>query len=141
LRDGRLTQLSADHSLVAEMVRAGRMAETEARRHPDRHVITRALGIGDHVEVDCWQLVARGGDRYLLCSDGLTGELSEDAVASILRSDDPPQTVADRLVTRAVEAGGRDNVSVVVVDLDALPMDEADDDATNPLPDPEAERP
>jgi PPM family protein phosphatase len=138
-RDGHLTQLSADHSLVAEMVRSGRIGASEARTHPDRHVITRALGIGEDVEVDTWELLARSGDRYLLCSDGLTGELDEAVVAEILRSDDPPQAVADRLVNEAVEAGGRDNVSVVVVDIDDLTPGEADRDATNPRPEPEAD--
>jgi PPM family protein phosphatase len=134
-RDGQLIQLSADHSLVAEMVRSGRIAAAEARTHPDRHVITRALGISVDVEVDCWELLARSGDRYLLCSDGLTGELSEDAVANILRSLDSPQVVAERLVSQAVEAGGRDNVSVVVVDIEDLNPGELDTDATNPRPD------
>jgi protein phosphatase len=128
-----MIQLSADHSLVAELVRSGQLAPAQARDHPDRHVITRALGIDSPLEVDCWQLVARDGDRYLLCSDGLTTELSEDAIGATLGSQEDPQIAADELVSLTLAVGARDNVSVVIIDVGQVESEPGD--ATNPRPD------
>lgn len=110
-------QLTADHSLVAEWEREGRITAAQAATHPNRNVITRALGIDDEVEVDRWELNPAPGDRYLLCSDGLTNELLDGEIAAVLRDTADPQVAAEELVTRANAAGGRDNVTVVVVDV------------------------
>ncbi|MFF1572402.1 PP2C family protein-serine/threonine phosphatase [Leifsonia sp. NPDC058292] len=116
LWDGRaLTQLSVDHSAVQELVDAGLITEAQAAVHPERNVITRALGAEDLVDTDTMLLPQRGRQTFLVCSDGLTKELSDERIARILADsmgDDP----ADALVTAAIEAGGRDNVTVVVVE-------------------------
>ncbi|MCU1460243.1 MAG: putative serine/threonine protein phosphatase [Acidimicrobiales bacterium] len=112
-----LVRISEDHSLVEELVREGRLSAEEAQVHPQRSVITRALGLGPDVEVDSWQLLPFAGDRVLLCSDGLTNEVSEDRIASTLRRLADPQEAADDLVRQARESGGGDNISVVVVDV------------------------
>lgn len=111
LRDNELTQLTKDHSLHAELEAAGR---SEARDAP-RNVITRALGAGDSRH-DSWLLPMQTGDRILVCSDGLTNELGDDEILGVLTVGGRPESVADELVQRACEAGGRDNITVVVVD-------------------------
>ncbi|MBK8732764.1 MAG: serine/threonine-protein phosphatase [Actinomycetales bacterium] len=118
LARGVLEQVSVDHSEVQELVESGSIDKEQARTHAQRSVITRALGAGlqgDPV-VDQWLLLAATGDRLLVCSDGLTGELSDPFLAATLASVEDPQAAADALVTAAVEAGGRDNVTAVVVD-------------------------
>ena len=112
-----LEQVSVDHSVAQEMVEAGVIAPEQVVTHPDRHVLTRALGTGEPPEPDYWLLPAGGGDRLLVCTDGLVREVSYDELARALAADDGPQVVADRLVTTAVARGGRDNISVVVVDV------------------------
>jgi len=127
--DGVLCQHTTDHSLVESLVRDGRLTRAEAAVHPQRNIITRALGIDERVLVDAWELVPVKGDRYLLCSDGLFNEVDEDEICGVLTSFGPAQEAADELVDRAVGAGGRDNISVVVVDIvdaeigDAPPSD------------------
>jgi protein phosphatase len=108
-------QISTDHSLVQELVDRGSISEREALSHPQRHVITRALGIGPQVEADVALLPVAAGDRFLLCSDGLTGEVSDERIAAMMSGDAPASDVADRLVSAAVAHGGSDNVTVVVV--------------------------
>jgi PPM family protein phosphatase len=128
LADGSLEQVSVDHSVVQELVDAGRIAPHEAAGHPERHVITRAVGTGALPNPDYWLLPAGPADRMLLCSDGLTQELDDDAIRYLLMDQPEPQTAAQILVQAAVEAGGRDNVTVVVVDAGdglAAPVDEA----------------
>jgi PPM family protein phosphatase len=117
LQDGELSQLTEDHSLVEELVREGRLSREEADVHPQRSMITRALGLEYDVEVDNWQLLPYPGDRLLLCSDGLTSELSDDRIASVLRRLADPAEAAGELVEAAKAAGGHDNVTVVVVDV------------------------
>jgi protein phosphatase len=112
-----LVRITEDHSLVEELVREGRITAEEAQTHPQRSVITRALGLGPDVEVDTWQLLPFAGDRVLLCSDGLTNEVSDDRIASTLRRLADPQEAADELVRLAREGGGNDNITVVVVDV------------------------
>ncbi|MDQ2587286.1 PP2C family protein-serine/threonine phosphatase [Saccharothrix yanglingensis] len=112
---GALTLLTEDHSETAEMVASGALTPEQARTSPRRHVITRTLG-SVRSEPDQWVFPAVGGDRFLLCSDGLTGELEDTEVAEVLRNAPDAQRAADELVRRAVAAGGRDNVTVVVVD-------------------------
>jgi protein phosphatase len=117
LRDGELERLTHDHSLVDEMVRAGRLTPEEAEVHPQRSIITRALGPEAEVEVERMTYPARSGDVYLICSDGLTTMVPEDALASILRGRSSLRQAAEELVKAANEAGGRDNVTVVLFRL------------------------
>ncbi|HET6795043.1 MAG TPA: Stp1/IreP family PP2C-type Ser/Thr phosphatase [Acidimicrobiales bacterium] len=117
-KDGELTQLTADHTLVEEMVRAGELSEAEAVGHPHRHVLTRALGIEPELSVDSWLLDPAGGDRILLCSDGLINEVRDGDIASVLREVADPEEAAARLVALAHEHGGTDNITAVVVDID-----------------------
>jgi protein phosphatase len=116
-RHGRLRRVTVDHSYVQELVATGHITEDEARDHPRRNIITRALGIEPEVRVDWWTLPLIKGDRFLLCSDGLVDEVDDVDIASTLTLEGDPQVAADRLVEKANEAGGRDNVTVVVVDV------------------------
>src|SRR5437870_10578968 len=117
LQQGELSQLTEDHSLVEELVREGRLSPEDAIDHPQRSMITRALGLEPDVEVDSWQLLPFAGDRVLLCSDGLTNEISDDRIESTLRRLGDPQEAADELVRLARDAGGGDNITVIVVDV------------------------
>ncbi|HEV7493771.1 Stp1/IreP family PP2C-type Ser/Thr phosphatase [Baekduia sp.] len=114
LRDGELTQLTDDHSLVGELVRRGQISAEEAEDHPQRSIITRALGIEGEVVVDHFSWPVRDGDLFLLCSDGLTGMVSDAGVAEILAGAPSLAVAAQRLVTAANEAGGRDNITVIL---------------------------
>ncbi|MBB5641651.1 PP2C family protein-serine/threonine phosphatase [Cryobacterium roopkundense] len=121
-QDGELAQLSVDHSAVQEMVDAGLITAEEAEKHPERNVITRAIGADEFVDADVWLLPAIGRHAFLICSDGLTKELDEREIAEVLRShrpsDSDPRGLADILVDEALERGGHDNVSVVFVEAD-----------------------
>ena len=119
LRDGELTQVSEDHNLVEEAVRSGELSPEEARNHPQRNIVTRALGIGANVTIDGDRVDLVEGDRYLLCSDGLSDLVEDDTIASILRRLADPSDAAKELVRVANEAGGRDNITVVVADVEA----------------------
>jgi protein phosphatase len=112
-----LQQLTEDHSLVAQLVRDGTLTESQADRHPQRNVLTRALGIDPDVAVDAWEVLPFAGDRFVLCSDGLSNELTDDQIAAVLRRLADPQEAANELVRLANENGGRDNITVVVVDI------------------------
>lgn len=114
--DELFEQVSVDHSVVQELVDAGELTPQQAREHPYRHMITRALGAGPMSEPDYWLIPAEAGDRMLVCSDGLTNEVADPELERILRTASSPQEACDALVARALESGGRDNVSVVVVD-------------------------
>ena len=116
LREGLLRQLTTDHTLVERMIRSGEITEAEADVHPHKNVLTRALGTDQHVEVDEDAVELIDGDRLLLCSDGLTGMVTEDQIQAILETTESPQQAADRLVKAANRAGGIDNISVVVID-------------------------
>jgi serine/threonine protein phosphatase PrpC len=111
----RLEQISLDHSLVAEQVRMGRMTQAEARNSPLHNVITRALGTESTVEPDLFELEAAPGDLFLLCSDGLTNELADSLIASILAADLPLDELCALLVDAANRAGGRDNITCLLV--------------------------
>jgi protein phosphatase len=113
-RRGELTRLTQDHSLVDELVRQGKLTEEQAAEHPQRSIITRALGPEPEVEVDTWTYPVHVGDVLLLCSDGLTSMISEERVAEVLRSSDTLEDAADELIQEANEAGGRDNITVVL---------------------------
>ena len=112
-----LQQLTEDHSLVAQLVRDGTLTESQADRHPQRNVLTRALGIDPQLAVDAWEVLPFAGDRFVLCSDGLSNELTDDQIAAVLRRLADPQEAANELVRLANENGGRDNITVVVVDI------------------------
>ena len=115
--DGLLSQITVDHSLAEEMVRTGELSQSEAAVHPHRHILTRALGVSDDVAVDLWRIQPSRGDRFLLCSDGLTNELDETQIAEVLSTVADPQEAADLLVRAARTHGGSDNITVVVVDV------------------------
>lgn len=115
--NGELEQMTDDHSLVAALVREGRITEQEAEEHPQRNILTRALGIDHQVAVDAWEVAPYVGDRWVLCSDGLFNEVSVDQMASVLRRLADPDEAARELVRLANDGGGRDNITVLVVDL------------------------
>ena len=117
LRDGELERLTQDHSLVEELVRQGKLTEEEAETHPQRSIITRALGPEPEVDVETFTHPARSGDVYLLCSDGLTGMVGEDRVAEILREARSLEAAGRKLIEEANENGGRDNITVVLFRL------------------------
>lgn len=130
-----LEQLSVDHSAVQELVDAGQITELAARSHPERNVITRAVGAEDLVDADVWLLPIGGAQSFVLCSDGLTKELDDTAIARLLAeygSDGAahPATIADALVDAANRAGGKDNITVVVLDC-SIEGAHLDDDNTN----------
>ena len=117
LRDGELQQLTDDHNVPGELLRRGELTAEQAAVHPQRNLVTRVLGIEDEVEVDVWQLLPYAGDRFLLASDGLFGEISDDDVATVLRTESDPDAAARKLVDMARDAGGHDNITVVIVDV------------------------
>jgi len=124
--DGQLTQITVDHSLAEEMVRSGEISETEAAVHPHRHILTRALGVSEDVVVDLWRIQPSRGDRFLLCSDGLTNELEPPQITEVLATVPDPQVAADLLVRAARTHGGSDNITVVVVDVVVGEDDDSD---------------
>jgi PPM family protein phosphatase len=124
LRDGTLEQLTQDHSLVADLVRSGRLTPEEAEIHPQRSVITRALGTDPAVVVDSFSIEARDGDVYLLCSDGLTTMLDEATVQRTVSESTDLEQVARALVGAANESGGEDNITVVLFTLAEAGEDE-----------------
>jgi PPM family protein phosphatase len=117
LRDGRLEQLTRDHSLVAELERSGQLSPEAAEQHPQRSIITRALGPEPDVNVDTYTVGARPGDVFLICSDGLTSMVSDDEVASILRGADSLEAAAEALIRAANQSGGKDNITAVLFRL------------------------
>ena len=117
LHPGHLQQITRDHSLMADLIEAGQITPEEARVHPNRSVITRAIGSDIHMRPDIYELNVDAGDRILLCSDGLSSMISNNAIESIMRRQSDAQHCADELVTAALENGGADNVTVVVADV------------------------
>ena len=113
LREGSLTQITQDHSLVEELVRAGLITREQARTHPRRNIITRALGTHGENEPDLLVTDVRDGDLFLLCTDGLTGMVTDGDIERVLREYDM-ETAADRLLALALDAGGRDNVTLIL---------------------------
>lgn len=114
LRSGVFTQLTQDHSIVAELMRKGILTPDEAKRHPYRNVITRALGTNANIQVDTLELDRRRGDMYLLCSDGLTGMVEDAKILTCLQTMALDQA-ADELLKSALKAGGTDNISFILV--------------------------
>src|SRR5690349_21852255 len=117
-RGGELERMTRDHSLVEEFVRQGKLTPEQAEKHPQRSVLTRALGPESAVEVDTFRIPARDGDVYLLCSDGLSGMVSDGDMAAILASGDSLPQMADALIAAANDNGGRDNITAVLVRLE-----------------------
>jgi PPM family protein phosphatase len=120
LREGDLLRLTNDHSLVDELIRQGRLTPREAEEHPQRSVITRALGPEATVEVDVSSFVGRAGDVYLLCSDGLTTMLGEEELLDILNSHEQLREAGEALIAAANAAGGKDNITVVLLRLEEV---------------------
>jgi protein phosphatase len=116
-RDGALSQLTRDHTVTAELVARGELRPDEELQHPHYGVLTRAIGVGPDIDIDCTTLAPEPGDRVMLCSDGLFREVSEDEIAKVLASGEKLTSVVDRLVEMALDHGGRDNVSVVIAEL------------------------
>ena len=116
LRGGELSQITTDHSLVAELLAAGRIKPEEVHTHPQRNLVTRGIGMSRHVEVDSESLDLVPGDRVMLCSDGLTTMITDDIVAEIVGESGSPEECVWALVEAANAAGGYDNITVVVVD-------------------------
>jgi serine/threonine protein phosphatase PrpC len=145
--DGELSQITTDHSLAEEMVRSGELTTAEAAVHPHRHILTRALGVSSDVAVDLWRIQPVRGDRFLLCSDGLTNELDLSQMSDVLASVGDPHRAADLLVQAARTHGGSDNITVVVVDvvvgddLDASPVVAAVNSDFTPVPEATAAAP
>lgn len=118
LREGRLRQMTEDHSMVGEMLRAGALTPEQARRHPYRNVITRAVGTDDTLRPDVFKTIKQAGDVWLLCSDGLTDMADDEAIAAVL-STNTPENAARELVELALRNGGSDNVSVLLLEVEA----------------------
>ncbi|MCM1267705.1 MAG: Stp1/IreP family PP2C-type Ser/Thr phosphatase [Bacteroidales bacterium] len=114
-----ITQITMDHSLVEEMVRMGGIGREEARNHPDKNIITRAVGARDDVEVDFFDLELQTGDMVLLCSDGLTNMVDDEAIRRILKNGGSLKDRVEELVETANRNGGKDNISVIVIELSA----------------------
>ena len=117
LHQGKLQQLTRDHSLMADMIEAGQLTPEEARTHPQRSVITRALGSDAHLHPDIYEINVETGDRLLICSDGLSGMIFDDQIENTLRRVQDPQRCASQLVNEAIANGGHDNVTVIVADV------------------------
>ena len=120
LHQGRLQQLTRDHSLMADMIEAGQLTEAEARVHPNRSVITRAIGSDPHMQPDIYELNVGTGDRILLCSDGVTTMLEDPEIARIMSNSETAQECANNLVAAALEAGGYDNATAIVMDVEGF---------------------
>jgi PPM family protein phosphatase len=130
LREGRLEQLTEDHSLVAELVRTGKLSAEEAERHPQRSVITRALGTDPEVDVDTFTVDAQVGDLFLLCSDGLTTMVDdEEILRTVEGSRDDLEQAAQVLVRKANRGGGEDNITVVFFEFAEVGAESSVDDA------------
>jgi serine/threonine protein phosphatase PrpC len=130
----RLTQITVDHSAVQELVDQGNITRAEADAHPERNVVTRAMGVDDNAEPDVWLIPTGGKQLFLLCSDGLTKELSDDRIADLIRQRTPSEAIAERLVAEALSAGGNDNVTAVVVEADWAGVLASDDRSGSAMP-------
>jgi protein phosphatase len=138
IRDGSLEQLTEDHSLVAELVRSGKLSPEEADTHPQRSVVTRALGTDPDVDVDTFHVEARAGDLFLLCSDGLTSMVDERTIVDeIGRNRNDLKAAAKALVRAANRSGGEDNITVVFFEI--AQTDDQSGDGTGTLPPPQEE--
>jgi len=120
LRDEQLDRLTRDHSWVEEQIRVGALSEAAARQHPWRNIVTRALTGSDDLEVDIQEVALQSGDRLLLCSDGVFTVFDDDQISEVLRRDTDLDSLCHALIQGANDGGGPDNVTVVVIDVDAV---------------------
>ncbi len=120
LHQGKLQQLTRDHSLMADMIEAGQLTPEEARNHPQRSVITRALGSDPNTRPDIYEINVDAGDRLLVCSDGLSSMVRNETIEATLRRVRDPQRCASQLVNEAIAAGGHDNVTVIVSNVEGF---------------------
>lgn len=125
IRDGRIIQVTQDHSVVAEMVRRGALSADAAESHPARHVITRALGVDADIDIDALRVDLEPGDVVLLCTDGLSGPVPDDEMLEVVQASLTLEDAAEQLVQRANTAGGPDNVTVVLARVDAVTREAA----------------
>ncbi len=116
VHDDSIEQVTEDHSLVQEMVKYGGINREEARVHPNKNIITRAVGLEEDLQVDCFRRTLRRGDRVLLCSDGLTDMLEDEQIRRIIDKNRDVRSAAQALVKAANDNGGRDNIAVIVID-------------------------
>ncbi|MDR6866466.1 protein phosphatase [Microbacterium resistens] len=117
LRDGTLSQITTDHSVVQELITAGRLSPEEAEGHPYSNVITRAVGVSEATPPDYREFAVRDGDRFVICSDGLTKELTDYGIQHFLTQQPEAAGAVDAMLAAALENGGRDNVTVIVIDV------------------------
>jgi protein phosphatase len=115
IRDGEIVQLTEDHTYVNNLINAGTLTKSEARDHPQKNMITRALGAGNETEPDFYYYGMQAGDRVLLCTDGLHGELTDENICAVVTSGDNLNAVCRELVRQANEKGGHDNITVVCI--------------------------
>ena len=141
LRDGTLRRVTEDHSLVEQLVREGRLTTEQAEAHPQRAIVTRALGVEPEVEVDTYTVDVEDGDRVVVCSDGLNTMIRDSDIERIARTQQNPQHAAEALVAAANEAGGEDNITVVVLDVVQVDGDEPVSDDAAGAAEPPAEAP
>jgi protein phosphatase len=134
LRGGELQRITEDHSLVEELVRQGRLTPEQAESHPQKAIVTRALGVDAEVDVDLYPVVVEQDDRIILCSDGLTDMVRDRDIERIARNEPDPQRAAEALVMAANNAGGHDNITVVIVQVTELAADTADTSAGDAEP-------
>lgn len=113
----QLTQLTNDHSLVAELIRNGKLTVDEAKNHPQRNILTRALGTELKIELEVFQIPVVVGEKFLLCSDGLTGILDEIQIKDAISSNDEPQIIVNSLISMAYDCGGPDNITVILIEI------------------------
>ena len=120
LRDGQLDRLTRDHSWVEDQIRVGALSETAARRHPWRNIVTRALSGSEDLEVDIKEVALQSGDRLLLCSDGVFTVLDDDQIGEVLRRETDLHSLCHALIQGANDGGGPDNVTAVVLEINAV---------------------
>ncbi|MDN5790578.1 MAG: protein phosphatase 2C domain-containing protein [Micrococcales bacterium] len=130
--DGSLTRVTVDHSEVQELVDEGFITPDEARHHPGRNIVTRSLGRDPMGPVDTWVFPPNPGERFLLCTDGLSNELSDEEMQEVITGIEDAQSAGDELLRRALEAGGRDNATAIVVGLQGQESDSGVDADTTP---------
>lgn len=117
LSDNNLKQLTRDHSLVNELVKTGEITVEEAKSHPQRNILTRALGSNDTVETEIIEIKVTQGDKFLLCSDGLTNVVPEALIKEFMAQENDPESIVNQLISCANESGGADNITVVLVEI------------------------
>jgi protein phosphatase len=111
----QIRQVTEDHSLVEAMVKTGEINRSEARYHPNKNIITRAIGVNETVEPDFFEVNLEDGDTVLMCSDGLTNMLEDETIERIIKENDDPEAAAKNLVKCANENGGKDNIAIIII--------------------------